>query len=60
MKEDETIIHIATCIDCDWAGDVGDCDDETDYDEFWGRMIHYPICPECCGGVEVNEIYKSK
>ena len=40
------------CIDCDWEGDVIDCDTDTEYDEFKGMDRKYPICPKCGGGVE--------
>lgn len=40
-----------SCMDCDWAGDVVECDLDAEYDEFRGSDRKHPICPKCGGGL---------
>lgn len=47
-------LDVAMCLDCDWQGKTSECDTDIDEDEFWGRLLTYPICPECGGAVELS------
>lgn len=47
-------LDLAMCIDCDWQGNIQDCDSDGDYSEWHGRSFEYHICPECGGGVELT------
>jgi len=49
-------INWAMCIDCEWQGDVNLCEWDSEYNEHYGKEFKYPICPKCCGGVEVSSI----
>lgn len=40
------------CMDCEWGGEITECDFDTEYDEFKGVDIKYPICPKCGGGLD--------
>ena len=41
-----------SCMDCEWEGDITECDFDTEYDEFKGIDRKYPICPKCGGGLD--------
>lgn len=41
-----------TCIDCNWEGDIGECNWDSEPDVFSGNDRKYPICPKCEGGIE--------
>jgi hypothetical protein len=41
-----------SCMDCEWEGEVTECDFDTEYDEFKGIDRKYPICPKCGGGLD--------
>ena len=41
-----------SCMDCEWEGEVSECDFDTEYDESKGIDREYPICPKCGGGVD--------
>lgn len=51
---ENTKLDVAMCLDCDWEGKITECDQDSDYDEFWGRECHYLICPKCGGPVELS------
>ena len=46
----------ASCLDCDWQGelDEADIDHCGDWDEFKGQHVAALFCPRCGGGVEVS------
>ena len=41
-----------SCMDCEWEGEITQCDFDTEYDEFKGVDRKYPICPKCGGGLD--------
>ena len=41
-----------SCMDCEWEGEITQCDFDTEYDEFKGIDRKYPICPKCGGGLD--------
>ena len=41
-----------SCMDCEWIGDISECEFDSEYDEFSGRETQYPICPDCGGGLD--------
>ena len=52
IKEEENINDsYYSCIDCHWTGEISECDFDTEYDEFKGVNMKYPICPKCGGGL---------
>lgn len=57
-KEDKCTIHpvSGSCIECDWQGDLKDCETDWcgDYDEFKGINIPTKICPKCGEHVEMD------
>lgn len=55
-KQEEQPAVWGSCVDCDWEGDPQTCEMDTEYDEFWGKEYHHPICPECDGGIEVHSL----
>ena len=48
----ENLLESVRCLDCNWHGNVKDCDIDTEPDEFRDRDRKYPICPKCGGGIE--------
>lgn len=40
-----------SCMDCEWDGEISECDFDNEYDEFKGIDRKYPICPKCGGGL---------
>lgn len=45
-------INWMICMDCEWQGDVKECDFDTEPNEFKGTDNVYPMCPKCGGAVE--------
>lgn len=41
-----------SCMDCEWEGEITECDFDTEYDEFKGINRKHPICPKCGGGLD--------
>lgn len=41
-----------SCMDCEWGGEITECDFDIEYDEFKGVDRKYPICPKCGGGLD--------
>ena len=39
-------------MDCEWEGEITECDFDTEYDEFKGIDRKFPICPKCNGGLD--------
>ncbi len=44
--------YIFSCMECEWEGELSECDFDYEHDEFSGRDIKYPICPVCGGGLD--------
>lgn len=55
-KGNPTNIIWGTCLECDFEGQIDEFEFDTEYDEFSGNEIKYPVCPKCGGGVEVNRV----
>jgi hypothetical protein len=47
-----------SCVDCNWEGNISECDFDTEYDEFKGIDKKYPICPNCDGGLDTINIFE--
>ncbi len=54
MPQEENIDDqlCCNCIDCEWEGQLTECDFDTEPDAFKGTDRKYPICPECGGGID--------
>jgi hypothetical protein len=56
LKEMEQLITYPStfysCMECEWDGGIDECEFDSDYDDFKGIEIPYPICPKCGGGLD--------
>lgn len=58
LKKTEQVVtpieNLTKCLDCNWEGDIKECAIETEFNEFRGNDMCYPVCPKCGGGVVHN------